>query len=247
MVVSPCVEAKGKRTAVPRHPVVMQAVLLVGGFGAAFVLIALSVGVVKAWPVAVLALLVSVPALTAVRTAVPVQHVNSAVNELSAGRIENAEAHIVEAERSPAGLIRISTNLLRADISLRRAELARSLQYLDAALAVRTPWFGRFNAKLNAASARAHRALVHALCGDEAAVTADLDALERLSDKRVDALAYAALARAVLLRHAGDAGGLRQHLDQNRALLVETTAPRLRALVRALRWSTGRAGTGSTG
>lgn len=234
-------EAQGKRIGVPRHPFVMHAVLIAGGFGVAFILITFSVGVANAWPVAVLALLVSVPTLMAIRTAVPVQHVNSAVNALSAGRIETAEAHIAEAERSHAGLIRISTNLLRAAVSLQRAELARSLEYLDTALAVRLPWLGRFNAKLNAASALAHRALVHALRGDEAAVRTDLDALESLSDKRVDALAYAALARAVLLHRAGDAGGLRQHLDQNRALLVEATAPRLRALVRALRWSTGRA------
>jgi hypothetical protein len=219
---------------------VVVGIVLCGGFALGVTLISVSVGVDVAWPLAFLVFLPAAYALHVARIATPVQHINTAVNALSAGRIEDAEAHLAHAERSRAAVARISTNMLRAQICMYRAKLSEARAFLDATLSIPLPWLGRFHARLNLASARAHRALVHALTGDEAAARADVEAIARVSLKRTDALAYAALAEAVLLHRAGDAAALRQHLDRNRALLFESTAPRLRALVRALRWSTQR-------
>ena len=222
----------------PRHPAVawtatLSAVfvlpLLLGVWLTGFSLLLL--------PFLVAAVGIAVLAIHAKRTALPVQHNNSAFNALSAGRLEDAEAHLVEAERSSVRALRITTNFIRAQLYLQRAELDLARKHLDAVLATPLPWLGRTHSRLAVVSARGLRAFVCALSGDQAATEADLEALRMSSAQRVDALSWAELARAVLLHKAGDARALRDHLDRNRNLLFEFTRPRERALVRALRWS----------
>ena len=224
----------------PRHPAVAYAVVVCCGLALLAALsLTLSDGpnVLPGLFFAVLLLVLGLPWLHALRMAKPVQHNNSAVNAMLAGRFDEAERHLIEAERSNASMLRITTRILRAQLCVQRAELDEALRHLDAVLAARLPWVGRFYAKLATASARGIRAFVRALRGDQAGARADLAALEQSTLKRTDALASAAVANAVLLLKAGDRPGLREFLEKNRTLLFEFTSPRERALVRALSWS----------
>jgi hypothetical protein len=231
---------------VPRHPAVAYAVVvccllvLVAVVG---LTIADSPTLLPALFFAALLLAVALPWIHALRIAGPVQHNNRAVNAMLAGRIEEAERHLIEAERSHASMIRITTKIVRGQLCVHRAELSEALLHLDAALAARLPWLGRFHAKLAIASARGTRAFVRALRGDQAGARADLAALERLPLKRPDTQVSAALANSVLLLRAGDRSALREFLDRHRTLLFEFTSPRERALVRALSWSSRKRDT----
>jgi hypothetical protein len=225
---------------VPRHPAVAYAVVICCCL-ALLAALSLTVGespnVLPGLFFAALLLALGLPWIHALRVAKPVQHNNSAINAMLAGRFDEADRHLIEAERSNSPMLRITTKIVRAKLCVQRAELNHALQHLDAVLAARLPWLGRFHAKLATASASGTRAFVRALRGDQAGARADLAALEQLPLKRPDALASAALANAVLLLKAGDRTALREFLDKNRTLLFEFTSPRERALVRALSWS----------
>ncbi len=175
--------------------------------------------------------------LRAFRLAQPIRRNNSAVNALLAGRIEEAEAHLREVERSRAPMFKLTTGLMRAKLCVRRSELEQALAHLDTVLAAPLPWFGRDQARQTTHAARGLRAVVRALLGDVTGARSDLEALGRIAMKGPDAEASASLAEALLLRRAGDAKGLAASLDRNWQLLMESTSPRERALVRALRWS----------
>src|SRR5262245_4926518 len=104
----------------PRHPAVGLSVVLAVVF-----LVPVVLGLVLTdgssllfWFFLGVALMFVYFAIHAKRTALPVQHNNSAVNALYAGRHEDVEAHLVEAERSSARLLRITTNFIRAQLHL---------------------------------------------------------------------------------------------------------------------------------
>jgi hypothetical protein len=158
----------------------------------------------------------------------------AAAGGILAGRFADAERAIAAAERASTMLpVRRDTRLQRAIIALRRGELSVAEEHLDVVLALPVGVLGRLIGARQRATARSVRALVRAFQGraDEARV--DLLRVRADADAPATALAYGAVAEAVLLEKSGDRAALRAHLAAHGDLLFEATAPRERALVRA--------------
>lgn len=160
----------------------------------------------------------------------------AAAGAILSGRFADAERALAAAERASSMLpVRRDALLQRATIALRRGDLAGSARSLDAVLALPTGLLGRLTGARQRAVARSVRALVAAFQGRRDDARADLADVRADDDAPATALAYAAVAEAVLLEKSGDRGALRAHLATHGDLLFEATAPRERALVRAYR------------
>ncbi|RYE91703.1 MAG: hypothetical protein EOO75_08290, partial [Myxococcales bacterium] len=129
-----------------------------------------------------------------------------------------------------------TVSYLEATMAFRAGDLARSRRELDATLAAPAPWLLRPGILVLRAVAHGLRALVAALQGDVAQVSADEKALDGNPDAQPEALAMVELARAVVMLRAGGSrhAELQRHLDRHRSLLLGASLGRTRALARAL-------------
>ena len=163
----------------------------------------------------------------------PAQVLSASFHALSLGRLGQAEALLDAAERSGSGWALRIADIQRAVIQLRRGDLAAARARLDAAIARPLGRLARANAAYQIEGALALRAFVRASLGDADGARADAAAVRAGPAPAGEALARAALAEAILLENAGDRAGLRDHLARHKGLLLESTHPRERAIVRA--------------
>ncbi len=159
---------------------------------------------------------------------------NTSFNALLQGRVAEAERILDRIEgRRQLGYVHRAVDLQRASIALRRGDLAAARVRVEAALARPPGLFTRGQEDVHLTSARAVRALILASLGDREGARADAEAVRRLPWAPAEALARAEVAEAIALESAGDREALAAHLAQKRALLLDSTAPRERAVVRA--------------
>ncbi len=160
--------------------------------------------------------------------------VNTAFNALFQGRVAEAERLLDQVEgRYQLGYIRRIVDMQRASIALRRGDLDVALARVEAALARPPGLLTRAQEATHLATARATRALLRASLGDHEGARADAAAVRRLSFAPAEAQARAEVAEAIALERSGDRAALAAHLTAKRALLLDSTTPRERAVVRA--------------
>jgi len=160
--------------------------------------------------------------------------VNTAFNALLQGRVAEAERLLDQAEsRYQLGYIHRVIDLQRASIALRRGDLQAALIRVESALARPPGLLTRAQEHPHLATARATRALLRASLGDQEGARADAEAVRRLPWAPAEALARAEVAEAIALERDGDREALGAHLARKRTLLLDSTTPRERAVVRA--------------
>ena len=160
--------------------------------------------------------------------------IKASAGAILSGRFAEAEEALTAAERASSMLpVRRDTRLQRAAIALRRGDLAAAEVHLDAVLALPAGVLGRLTGARQRAMARSVRALVRAFQGRRDGARADVGSVRADGDAPAAALAYAAVAEAVLHEKSGERAALRAHLAAHGNLLFEATAPRERALLRA--------------
>lgn len=159
---------------------------------------------------------------------------NTAHNAALEGRVADAERALDEAEqRFHAPFILRVIDLQRAGIALRRAELEVARARLDTAVARPVGLLTRAEDRVKVGAARAMRALVLAMMRDAEGARADIEIVRADPLAPAESLARAAVAEAMLIERAGDRDALAAHLDRERRLLFDHTAPRERAVMRA--------------
>ena len=170
--------------------------------------------------------------LRASGSAVPL--LNDAYAAAQHGRIAEAERLLdrVEAGR-PIRYVRRVADLQRANLALRRGDLDGAATRLDGTLARPTGFFTGRDERVHVLGAHAARALVLASKGEVARARIDIAAVRGSPLATVDVLARAEVAEAILLERGGDRDALATHLGRARRLLLDYTAPRERAIVRA--------------
>ena len=169
---------------------------------------------------------------------------NGAFNSIGQGRLRDASEilDIVEARIQEPWARRI-VQIQRAIIAIRKGDMPAAGAALDAAIAEPLQAFARENAAYQLEGAHALRAFVRASLGQEGPAREDIEHVKKTPASE-DALARVALAEALLLEQAGKREELRLLLSEKRALLLEHTHPRERAIVRAFQRMV-RAGAGS--
>jgi hypothetical protein len=160
--------------------------------------------------------------------------VNTAYNAVLEGRIADAERLLDQAEAHfQLGYIRRIIDLQRANIAMRRGDLDAALARVEAALARPVRLLTAAQERSHLTGARAMRALIRASRGDREGARADVAAVRADPEAPAEALARAEVAEAVALERSGDRDALAAHLAAKRTLLLDATAPRERAVVRA--------------
>jgi hypothetical protein len=162
---------------------------------------------------------------------------HAALQEITRGRFENvAPLHArIPARSLRRGTVARAVAYQRALLALYRGAPDEAIAALEPAVASATGILGRTHERLQQASALALRAFAHASRGDAAKAEADASAAEAMPEAAGDAIARAALARALVMARAGDVDALAAYLAKNTSTMLESTLPRERALVRALR------------
>jgi hypothetical protein len=168
------------------------------------------------------------------RAGVGVQSINTSLDLIAQGRLREAEALLAQAEAQvKAGPNLRAIHTQRAMIAMRRGDLERALHHVDGAIAAPPGLGNRLYDALQRKNAHAIRAFLRASAGDREGARKDLAEVRAGADAPPQALGRAALAEAILLEAAGDRAALREHLVKERAVLLEGTSPRERAIVRA--------------
>jgi hypothetical protein len=203
--------------------------LLAGGVGFGVLLLVLAGGVG-------FGVLLLVLAVYGRRLGAGEQVVNTSCDLIDRGRLGEAEKLLdhVESSASSGAMVRRVAAAQRGLIAMRRADPKGAIAHLDRA--IESP-FGLFSGPqqgVQAVGARAIRAFLRASTGDREGACADIEAVRKSPDALVGDLARAALAEAILIERSGDRDALREHLARERALLIDGTDRRERAIVRAL-------------
>jgi hypothetical protein len=160
--------------------------------------------------------------------------VNRAFNAALAGRAAEAEALLDEAEaRYQLPYIRRVIDLQRAGLAVRKGDLDAALPRVEAAIARRPGLLSAQQDRIHIAGAHAMRALIRASKGDRAGARADIAFVRASGEAPPEALARAEVAEAIAIEGEGDREALAAHLAKERRLLLDYTAPRERAVVRA--------------
>jgi hypothetical protein len=166
---------------------------------------------------------------------IAVQAINSAVQEVGRGRVDEAEALL---GMIPAygrwGSIPRGEALTRGTIALQRGDVARAIADATRATDPNLGVFIRPYKRVQIGHAYALRALAHAADGQFEKALADVDACEKIPETSIESIARARTARAAVLSRSGRDGEVAELLAANATLLYEHTQPRDRALVRAL-------------
>jgi hypothetical protein len=163
-----------------------------------------------------------------------VQLVNQSYDAITRGRLGAAEALLDRVEAIvKGGYLARNVDVQRALIALRRGDLAEALHRADAAVTRPVAWIARGQERVQIAGARSIRALLRATRGDAQGARDDAAGVYESPDAAPDMLARAKLAEAIVIERSSDREALRVHLDGARTLLLEYTAPRERAVVRA--------------
>jgi hypothetical protein len=161
---------------------------------------------------------------------------NLAIGALQEGNANEAQLRLAELEREHPGQLSHARLVQQCLVALRRGERDAAQRLADRAVREPLPRvLGRGLAGEHVLMARALRALLRAASGDTTGTREDIAAVRPSSGAMgSDKLARVALAEALLLEQAGDRSALREHLFAERALLLDFTTPRERALVMAL-------------
>ncbi|APR78147.1 Flagellar hook-length control protein FliK [Minicystis rosea] len=163
-----------------------------------------------------------------------VERLNAAINHAQAGRVAEAEEALDEVEARPAySYVARLVDVQRGEIALRRGDLDEALARAERGISRRPSFLTRVQEGSLMQAARALRALSLAAKGEASLARADIAAVRAAPDATMDALARAEVAEAVVLERAGDRAALAAHLTAERRLLLERTAPRERAVIRA--------------
>jgi hypothetical protein len=163
-----------------------------------------------------------------------VQVVNTSFDLIGRGRLGEAEKLLDHVEvRASGKLVRRVAAVQRGLIAMRRADPKGAIAHLDRAIGAPLGVFSRPQQRLQSVNARAIRAFLRASMGDREGARADIEAVRKSPDALAQGLARAALAEAILMERAGDRDALREHLVRERALLIDGTDRRERAIVRA--------------
>jgi hypothetical protein len=160
--------------------------------------------------------------------------VNRSLDAITRGRLAEAEA-LIDGIDAPARAtyLRRVLDVQRSLIAFRRGDVALALQHADVAVNRPLGLVGRALDQGQRAAAQGMRALLRAMHGDEQGAREDAAEVRRCAVSGSDSLARAELAEAILLERSGDREALRKHLTVARGLLLEHSAPRERAVVRA--------------
>ena len=160
--------------------------------------------------------------------------VNTAFNAMLQGRVAEAERILDEAEaRWQLGYIGRVIDLQRAAIAMRRGDLEGAVARAEAAFNRPRGLLTRGQEHAHVVGAQAMRALLLAALGDVEGARADAAAVRATADAPAEALARAEVAEAIVLERSGDREALAAHLVRRRALLLDYTVPRERAVIRA--------------
>jgi hypothetical protein len=160
--------------------------------------------------------------------------VNTAFNAALEGRLGDAERLLDEVEATrPIRYVQRVADLQRANIALRRGDLDAAAAKLDAAVKQPPGILTGREERMHVLGAHALRALVFASKGDAERARADIAVVRGSPLSTADSLARAAVAEAIVLDRTGDRDALAAHLAGERRLLLDYTAPRERAVVRA--------------
>jgi hypothetical protein len=160
--------------------------------------------------------------------------VNTAYNAALEGRLGDAERLLDEVEATrPMRYVQRVVDLQRANIALRRGDLDAAAARVEAAVTVPSGTLTRREERVHVLGGHALRALIFASKGDAERARADIAVVREDPRSTADLLARAAVAEAILLDRAGDRDALAAHLARERRLLLDYTAPRERAVVRA--------------
>lgn len=152
---------------------------------------------------------------------------------ITLGRLADADRLLDHADRGRFTWSRRIADVQRAIVHLRRGDLDPALARLDAALARPLDGYARENALYQIEAAHALRAFVRASRGDAEGARRDIAAVRGRRGAGSESLARVALAEAIVLERTGGRDELRALLDREKGLLLESTHPRERAIVRA--------------
>lgn len=166
---------------------------------------------------------------------IAVQAINSAIQEVGRGRVDEAEELLaLIPSYGRWGSIPRGEALTRSTIALQRGDVARAIAEATRATDPNLGIFIRPYKRVQIGHAYALRALAHAADGQYDKALADVDACEKIPEASIESIARARTARAAVLSRSGRDGEVAQLLAANATLLYEHTQPRDRALVRAL-------------
>lgn len=211
--------------------------LLAGVFGVAGTALGLSFSPVSALPAVAFAALLLWSARRIRKSVVSVQVVNTAVQHVSRGDLDEAKrllARVTPAEQR-RGVMRRATGILGAMIALDEGRAQDAVVAATSAIEGKTQLFTHGFESSQRASALALRGLAYAALGNSERAHADADAAEASELATPDVIARARLAHALVLARGDDREALREALSRSARIVLERASPRERALFRALR------------
>ncbi len=169
------------------------------------------------------------------RAAGAVQLVNSALDHVGRGLLDDAEGLLDAASRTARdGHLARAIAMQRSMIALRRDDTAGAVAHATRAIDVRLGLFGHDAQRIQIANAYGLRAVASASKGDSASAHDDMMRVRSLPCAMPESLALAAVSEVIVYARANDRAALVDALAKNRRLLLELTTPRDRALIRAL-------------
>lgn len=163
-----------------------------------------------------------------------VPRVNAAFELLSRGRAAEAREVLDQVRATSTHVVR-AVSLQRALIALHEGDLDAALAAATAATGEATGLLTRGYERAGIASARGLIALVRAARGEPEEAEAAARAAEESEGAGPDAFARAELARNIVRAREGDHDAIARSMRERGTLMLESTLPRERALVRALR------------
>ncbi|WP_394841290.1 hypothetical protein LZC95_29995 [Pendulispora brunnea] len=189
-----------------------------------------------ALPVTAIGVLAIVRGARTLRVLNAVQLVNTALDRVTRGHLDEAES-ILDAVSTRSGPLLRVIAIQRALIAFYRGDAPKAIEQAGRAIDGRYAWLERFQENVQELNARGIRAVAAASCHDVAQVREDVQAIQNAPMASTQTRSHAVLAEAILLFREGRFDEVRAMLGAKRRLLLDCGAPRQRAIVRAMQRS----------
>jgi hypothetical protein len=166
------------------------------------------------------------------------QRTHAALQALTRGQLEAAEAHLdaIPARAAKRGSVKRAVSYQRAVIAFYRGDAATATRLLDGAISKRTALATYGHEQMQRALALSLRALAGASLSETARARSDAAEVLASPYATPEAIARVHIAEAVALaRGSGSSDALAAHLRAHGAFMLEHALPRERVLARAIR------------
>lgn len=176
--------------------------------------------------------------LHALRTGRAAQRTHAALQALTRGLVEDAEAHLdaIPARQAKRGSVKRAVAFQRTLIAFYRGDLGEAARAVEPALGEKTSVLTHGHEQMQRTLALSLRALVNASRGESERVHADVAAVAASPYATPEALSRVRIAEAVALaRTNGGSDALAAHVRAHGSLMLEHALPRERVLARAIR------------